>query len=81
MAPVVALLLWVVVVPLTVVDRNLHFLRVAIVQAIAAAEVLASVEVLGIVNIRVVLEAIEIASPLIVSPRLPVGLRLLCRGC
>ena len=80
MAPVVALLLWVVVVPLTVVDRNLHFLRVAIVQTVAAAEVLASVEVLGIINIRVVLEAIEIASPLVVSPCLPVGLRLLCRS-
>jgi len=81
MAPVVALLFRVVVVPLTVVDWNLHLGGIAVIHAITASVVFATVEVLRVVDVRVVLEAIEIASTLIVSPCLPVGLRLLCRGC
>ena len=52
------------------------------VQAIAASIIFASVEVLRVVNVRVVLEASEIATALIIPPRLPVSLRLLSqRGC
>ena len=81
MAPVIPLLLWVVVMPLAIVNRDLHLLWVTIVQAVATSEVLATVKVLRIINIRVVLETIEIARSLVVTPCLPVGLRLLCRSC
>ena len=53
----------VLVVPLAIVDRNLHFRWITVVQAIAASVVLISIEILGIVDVRVVIEAMIIASP------------------
>jgi hypothetical protein len=50
-------------VPLAIVDRNLHFRWITVVQAIAASVVLISIEILGIVDVRVVIEAMIIASP------------------
>ena len=49
------------VVPLFVVNRNSHFSRIAVIQAIAALEILLPVEILRIVNIRVVVEAVPVA--------------------
>ena len=58
---VVSALAWILVVPLAVVHRNLHFGWVAIVHAVAAAVVFAAVEVLWIEDIRVVVESRAVA--------------------
>lgn len=70
------------VVPLLVVDRNLHFGRIALIKAIATAIVFAPVEVLRVVDVGIVLETREVATTLVVPPGLTVGLLLLgLSGC
>ena len=61
---------WVVVVPLLVVHRNPHLGRVAVVQTVAAAKIILSPKILGIVDVRIVIEAIPI-----VRVRVPPQLR------
>src|SRR5689334_21758978 len=52
-AVVVAASLRILVLPSPVVDRNPHFLRIAIVQALAALVVIRRPVVLGIIEVRI----------------------------
>ena len=52
--------LWIVVVPLLVVDRNPHFTGVAVVQAIAAAKIGIAPEILRVVDVRIVVKTLPI---------------------
>ena len=61
MAPMVTLRRWIVVVPLAIVNWDLHFCRVSMVKTIATAKVLISIEVLWIVYIRIVIETLVVA--------------------
>ncbi|MEY4567856.1 MAG: hypothetical protein RLY14_2826 [Planctomycetota bacterium] len=61
--PVISAAGGVLVVPLAIVDRDLHFRWISVIQAIAASIVLISVEILGIVDVGVMIEAMVIASP------------------
>tara|TARA_Y100000385_G_scaffold281022_1_gene333088 strand:+ start:259 stop:537 length:279 start_codon:yes stop_codon:yes gene_type:complete len=63
----------VIVVPLFVVDRNPHFWRIPVVQAIAAAEVLLPPEILGVVDVRVVIEPIPVAEIGLSTPSAAIG--------
>ena len=78
--PVVATGFGIEVFPLPVVDGDLHFRWIAIVEAIRAAIVFAAVEVLRVVDVRVVLEAGEIAGSVAATPRLAESLGLLGLG-
>ena len=60
MTPVVSLIGWVVVVPLAIVNWNLHFYGVAMVQAITARVVFGAVEVLWIIDIWGVVETLVV---------------------
>lgn len=71
---------WVVIVPLAVVDRNLHFRWIAIIHAVRTSIIFATVIVLWVVNVGVVHEAIEIARCAISAPSRTVRLRLLRAG-
>ena len=77
MSPVISLIGGVVVVPLAIVDWDLHFYRVAIIEAITALEILVTVEILRIVNEWVVVESLIVAIASSPSPCLAVSLRLL----
>jgi hypothetical protein len=77
MSPVVSLIGRVVVIPLAIVDWDLHFCRVAIIETIAALEILVTVEILRIVNEWVVVESLIVAIASSPSPCLAVSLRLL----
>ena len=79
MAPVVRPIARIVVMPLAVVDRNLHFRSVPMVHAIAAAVVFATVEVLWIVHVWVVIESTVVTVARGSSPRPAVGLLSLLR--
>ena len=73
------------IMPLLVVNRDSHFRGVAMVETIIATEILLPVEVLGIVDIRVVIEAIPITKIGLSSPRATVGFllrgRRFCSHC
>ncbi len=72
-AAVEATIAGIVVVPLFVVDRDSHFLRVAVVQAIATAVVLLAPEILWVVHVGIVIEAIPITSRGLPAPGLAVS--------
>lgn len=74
---VIAAIARILVVPLSVVNGDLHLRWIAIVQAIAAAIVFASPEVLRIIDVRIVVEAAVVSIAGRSSPLLPVGV-LLC---
>lgn len=76
MSPVVSLSRWVIVVPFSVVNWDLHFSRISMVEAVAAAKVLATIEVLRIVNIWVVIESLVVAIASSTSPCFVVCLSL-----
>ncbi len=48
------------VVPLTIVDRRPHLLRIAMVHVLAATVILIAVEVLWIINVGVVIEPVPV---------------------
>ena len=62
----------VIVVPLLVVHRNLHFLRISLVHTTVALEVFLAVEILRIVNVRIVVKAVPVAGARLASPLLAV---------
>ena len=64
----------IVVVPALVVDRDPHFGRIAVVQAVGTAVVLVPPKVLRVVDVRVVVEAVPILRAEGLAPRPPVGL-------
>ena len=64
----------VVVVPASVVDRNSHLGRVAMVQAVGTAVVLVAPEILWVVDVWVVVEPIPILGVVGLAPRTAVGL-------
>jgi len=69
----------VVVVPLSVVDRDAHFWRIAVVQAVGTSVILVAPEVLRVVDIRVVVEAIPVLGRVGLTPCATVC--LLSVGC
>ena len=77
MAPVVGSVRWIVIVPLAVVNRDLHFGRITIIQAVATAVIFVPVEVLWVVDVRIVLESrvVSVARP--ATPRTAISIRLL----
>lgn len=66
--------IWVIVVPVSVVDWDSHFGRIAIIKTISTSEIFIPVEILRIVNIRVMIESVPILGVVGLSPRTPVGL-------
>ena len=80
MTPVVPTVGRIVVVPLTIVNRNLHFRCISVIETIAAAIVLLTVEVLRIVNVWVVVEPRVIPVASATSPAATVSL-LVCLLC
>ena len=77
MAPVVRTIAWIVIVPLAVVNRDLHFGRIPIVQAIAATVILVAVEILLVVDVRIVLESRVVSVARSATPRTAISIRLL----
>ena len=67
MAPVVSTWGWVFVVPAAIVNRDSHFLWIAMVQRVAAAVVVVAVEVVGIVDVRIVVETVEVVHRLLAT--------------
>ena len=67
MTPVVTAWGWVFIVPAAIVNRDPHFLRIAMVQRIAAAVVVVAVEVVGIVDVRIVVETVEVVHRLLAT--------------
>ena len=48
------------VVPLLVVDRNLHFWRIAVVHVATTLKIFLAVEILRIVHVRIVIKAVPV---------------------
>lgn len=82
MSPVVPLPGRIFVMPFPVVDGNLHFRWVAVVQIIGTAIVLIAVVILWIIDVRVMHKAIVVAWYIGTSPSGPISLGLLriCHG-
>jgi hypothetical protein len=77
MSPMVGTITWIVIVPLAVVYGDLHFGRIAMIEAIATAVVLVPVEILRVVDVRIVLESRVVATASTSPPRPTVGVGLL----
>lgn len=79
MTPMVPAIGRILIVPMSVVNRNLSLRSVAMVQTIAALVVVSPIEILGVVDIRIVVKAgvIAIARRSAPSPTVSL-LRLLC---
>ena len=75
-SPVISLGCWIVIVPLAVVNWDLHFRRISMVEAVAAAIVLIAIKVLWIVHIWVVIESFVVAITRSTTPCLAICLRL-----
>ena len=75
-SPVISLGCWIVIVPLAVVNWDLHFRRISMVEAVAAAIVLIAIKVLWIVHIWVVIESFVVAIARSTTPCLAICLRL-----
>ncbi len=60
--------------------RNSHFQRIAMVQAIAALEVLLAPEVLWIVHVRIVIEPVPVHLCVVATPRASVSALIGCGG-
>src|SRR5262245_30827344 len=56
------------VVPLLVVNRNSHLRRIAVVQAFGAAVVFVAPKILGVIDVRIVVEAVPILNAVGISP-------------
>ena len=80
MPPVVAARTWIIVVPMAVVDLNLHFRWITVVHAVAALIILATTIVLWVENVQIVVESRAVAAPCSSTPCLTIGhsLRCLC---
>ena len=78
MALVISSRLWIVVLPLSVIDWNSHLLRVAVVQILSAAVILVAPEVLRIVYIRIVIESVPITNAKTFSPNSAKRLLRMC---
>ena len=66
--------LWIVIMPLPIVDRNLHLGRISVVHVFAAAIVVRSPEVLRIIDIRVMVQPIPVLGAVTFTPLLAIGL-------
>ena len=77
MTPVVTMIAWVSVVPLAIVDRDLHLRWISVVQIVAAAVVLVTPEVLWVIDVWVVIEPVVVAATRGSTPLLSERLRLL----
>lgn len=71
---------WIVIVPMLVVHRNLHFWWIAIVHIIAAAIIFVTPEILWIKNIRIMVETVVILGIHRTTPGSPVSLRIASGG-
>ena len=75
-APMISLSGWIIIVPLAIVNWDLHFSRISMVEAIAAAIVLVSIEVLWIVNVWIMIESLVVAIAGCSTPCPTIGLSL-----
>lgn len=73
MAPVVATWRRIVVVPLAIIDGNSHLGRIAIVQAVGAAIVVAAPVILWVRDVRVMVELVHVDSRILAAPTGTVG--------
>ena len=72
----ISLSCWIIIVPLAIVNWDLHFCRISMVKAVATAIVLVTIKVLWIVNIWVVIESLVVAIARSTTPCLAICLRL-----
>ncbi len=77
-SPVISVVAWISVVPLTVVYGDLHLGRVTIVHAVAAAIVLVAPKVLWVIDVRIMVEPVVVATARGTTPLLSERLWLLC---
>ncbi len=80
MPPVVAARTGVIVVPMAIVDWDLHFRWITVVHTIAALIVLATAIVLWVEHVRIVVESRAVAAPCSSTPCLTIGHCLWCLG-
>lgn len=76
MAGMVSPIARIFVVPVSIVNWNLHFRRVTIVQTIAAAVILVTLKVLRIKYVRIVIESLNVAVAVRSSPYPSIGTRV-----
>ncbi len=75
MPPVVATRAWILVMPISVVDRNLHFGCIAIIHTVAALIRFGTAKVLWIEHVWVVVKAIAVTAVAGAAPRIPKSFR------
>lgn len=80
MTPVISGWCWIVVVPTAVVDRDSHFLWIAIVVALRAAIVVIAPIILWVVDVGVMIETVVILSGVVTAPNCPVRMLLSLGG-
>ncbi len=73
MAPVVWSTGRIIIIPLAIIDWDLHFGWIAIIHTIAAAIVLVAVEVLWVIHVRIVLESRIVSAASSTTPSATVG--------
>ena len=71
---VVAPRLGIVVLPVEVIDRDLHFRRIAVVEVVGAAVIVRAPEVLRVVDVGIVVEAVPVLGGVALAPLLAEGL-------
>ena len=77
MSPMVSLIHWVVIVPLTVVDGNLHLRHVSMIQTVAAAVVVIPVEILRVIDVGIVVKPRVVPAARSVAPTAAISLLLI----
>ncbi len=77
MSLMIAARFWIVILPVPVVDRNSHLLRVSMIEIFSAAHVGIGIKVLWIEDVRIVKKAIPIMGAMRVAPLSTKGLRTL----
>jgi hypothetical protein len=64
------------VVPSLVVDGNLHFLRIPVIQAIRAPVILRAVKVLRVIDVGIVVKPIPVDRTVTPAPRTAISMLL-----
>ena len=77
---VIASIAGILVVPLPVINWNLHFCGITIVKTVAAAIVLVALKVLGVKNVWIVIESLNVAIAARATPYASVGSWVRCVG-
>src|SRR6185436_10548386 len=78
MAAVIFSPIGVLVVPPAVVNRDPHLGRIAVIEAVSAAVVLAAPEILGVIHVGIMIEAVPVLAGVRAAPGLSVGILGVC---